>query len=61
MVRCPVTVGVVTLAPWECRLEPREVKVTSEPGVVAMLYRSASQARRETSEERDADVGRAVL
>jgi hypothetical protein len=61
MVRCPVMVGVVTLVPLGCLFEPREVKVTSDPGVVDTSYRSASQARTDTRADREAEGGATAL
>lgn len=61
IVRWPVMVGVVTEVPAGHRLEPREMKVTSEPELVETPYRSASQANNKTSELREDCVGWAVL
>lgn len=61
MVRCPVIVGVVTESPCGCKLEPRDVNVTSAPGAVEMSYRSANQANSHTSDDSEAWLGWAVL
>ena len=54
MVRCPVIVGVTTSSPTGHLFDPREAKVTSEPGAVAIESRSANQARSDTSEDSEA-------
>lgn len=61
IVLCPAMVGVVTAAPDGHLFDPRDVNDTVEPGEVATPERSASHARTDTRDEREARDGWAAL
>jgi hypothetical protein len=61
MVLCPVIVGVVTMVPDGHRFDPRDAKLTCEPGEVAIPCLSANQASRAVSDANEADDGLVTL
>jgi hypothetical protein len=61
IVLCPVMVGVVTVAPNGHRLDPPDVKLTCEPGEVAIPCLSANQASSAVSDVNEAGDGSVAL